>query len=471
MSKNKTFFVCQSCGWESPKWQGRCPQCESWNSIKEELALDFKTSNKERLSLGALGDYQNQEPTFFSKIKPEFFKRQTSGFKELDSVLGGGFVQGSFILLGGDPGIGKSTLLLQVCANLSLQEQKTLYISAEESASQTALRAKRLQVKDSKLLFCSESSLEEIFKKVQKVKPSFLVIDSIQTVFLKNLSSAPGTVSQVRECASLLMNFAKAHNITIIIVGHVTKDGSLAGPRVLEHLVDLVLSFEGDNNYQFRILRSLKNRFGSTRDIAIFEMVEHGLKQVENPSEFFLREKSEDCIGSSIFTAMEGSRPFLCEIQSLVVDTYLVIPRRNTLGLDNNRIHMITAVLDKYLHASLAKKDIFINLVGGLKVSDPASDFSVIVSLLSSLYKKAIPSDYCFFGEVGLTGELRPCHFFRERLLEAEKLGFKKAYLPKALQKNLKADKFKIQLHFQEHVENIMSFFKKDSSLSYASLD
>lgn len=461
MSKNKTAFICQGCGWEGPKWQGRCPQCESWNTIVEEKVLDFNSSSKERFSFG---ENQDGEALTFSEIKSESFKRQSSGSTELDRVLGGGFVQGSFLLLGGDPGIGKSTLLLQICAHLSLQDQKTLYVSAEESASQTALRARRLQINDSSLLFCAEASLENILKLAKKIKPSFLIIDSIQTVYLKNLSSAPGTVSQVRECAGLLMSFAKSHNITIIIVGHVTKDGSLAGPRVLEHLVDTVLSFEGDNNYQFRILRSSKNRFGSTRDIAVFEMAKNGLKEVGNPSEFFLREKSEDRIGSAIFTAMEGSRPLLCEIQTLVVDSYLAIPRRTTLGLDINRINMITAVLDKHLNAKLGKQDIFINLVGGLKVSDPASDFAVIVSILSSLYQKAIPATHCFFGEVGLTGELRSCRFPVERLLEAEKLGFQHAYLPKTLEESLKSEKFKIKLHFRDHLGMIAPLFKKAST-------
>ena len=455
MSKNKTIYICQSCAWEGVRWQGRCPQCESWNSIVEEQVIG-SGGNKERFSIGG-GD---TNPLPLSEMTVQSFNRQKSGLKEFDRVVGGGFVPGSFLLLGGDPGVGKSTLLLQVCGYLSENNKRVLYVSAEESASQTALRAQRLNINNSELLFYSEASLEEILEKTRKAKPSVVIIDSIQTVYLKNLSSAPGTVSQVRECAGLLMSFAKANNIIVIIVGHVTKDGSLAGPRVLEHLVDTVLSFEGDTNYQFRILRCSKNRFGSTRDIAVFEMSEGGLKEVSNPSHFFLREKSEDRIGSAVFTAMEGSRSFLCEIQSLVVNSYLSIPRRTALGLDINRIHMVAAVLDKYLGAGLGKKDLFVNLVGGLKISEPAADLAVAVSILSSLYKKSIDRQICFFGELGLTGEVRPCRFARERVLEAEKLGFKQIYLAKGLEESLKSTKFKIKLHFRDHLEGL-NFLEK----------
>ena len=455
MAKSKSIFACQSCGWEGPKWQGQCPQCQSWNTITEEQALVTEPS-KQRFSLST----ESGKAFQFSEIETQSLNRKSSGLKEFDSVLGGGFVQGSFVLLGGDPGIGKSTLLLQVCAHLSCEKQKVLYVSAEESASQTALRAQRLKVSESNLLFCSEASLEEILKQAKKIKPKVLVIDSIQTVHLQSLTSAPGTVSQVRECAGMLMSFAKSYGITVIIVGHVTKDGNLAGPRVLEHLVDTVLSFEGDSNYQFRILRSSKNRFGSTRDIAVFEMCDTGLKEVSNPSQFFLRETSEDRIGSSIFTAMEGSRPLLCEIQSLVVETNLAIPRRTSLGLDSNRIHMILAVLDKHLGAKLSSKDVFINLVGGLKISDPASDFPIAISILSSLYKQPISKGSCFFGEIGLTGELRSCRLPRERLLEAEKLGFTDVYLPESLKESLKSEKFKINLHFINQLKQAKSLFE-----------
>lgn len=450
----KTIYVCQNCSWQGVKWQGLCPQCNTWNSIVEEAVLDSK-GGKTQVSLSGSKDLK---PLPFSEISSTSFKRFNSGIKEFDRIVGGGLVPGSFVLLGGDPGIGKSTLLLQVSGELSQSQNKVLYVSAEESASQTALRAKRLNIDDPNLLFCSESSLEDILKEAKKIKPSVLIIDSIQTVYLKNLSSSYGTVSQIRECAGLLMNFAKAYHITVIIVGHVTKEGNLAGPKVLEHLVDVVLSFEGDSHYQFRILRSSKNRFGSTKDLAVFEMSDTGLNEVNNPSSFFLKEKSKEGIGSTVFTAMEGSRPILCEIQSLVVQSYLSLPRRTVLGLDVNRIHMIVAVLDKYLGADLGKKDIFVNLVGGLKISEPASDLAVAISILSSLYKKSIPQDTCFFGELGLTGELRSCHFPKERVLEAEKLGFKQVYLSHSLKGNFKNGKHKIKLHFKDHLEDFANF-------------
>ena len=454
MSKVKKIYVCQSCGWQGVKWQGRCTQCESWNTIVEEQVRDSKTEEAKRFSIGQEG----AKPISFAEMEVQAVNRKSSGLKEFDQVIGGGFVRGSFLLLGGDPGIGKSTLLLQVCGNLAENHQKVLYVSAEESASQTALRAQRLKISSSDLLFYGESSLEDILEKARQIKPAVLVIDSIQTVYGNHLSSAPGTVSQVRECAGVLMSFAKTHQITIIIVGHVTKDGSLAGPRVLEHLVDTVLSFEGDSNYQFRILRSHKNRFGSTRDIAVFEMSDQGLKEVSNPSQFFLGEQLENRIGSAIFTAMEGSRSFLCEVQSLAVDSYLPMPRRTALGLDINRIHMVVAVLDKYLGTHLGKKDLFVNLVGGLKITESASDLAVAVSILSSLYKKPIDKQTSFFGELGLTGEIRACSFARERILEAEKLGFKNIYLSKALEQALKDIKFKIKLNFVDHLHQIKLF-------------
>ena len=370
-------------------------------------------------------------------------------------MLGGGLVPGAFLLVGGSPGIGKSTLLLQACGHLAQKQKKVLYVSAEESAKQTALRAKRLQIDSEDLLFVSESSLDQILKHCEKAKPHVLVVDSIQTVFLNALPSAPGTVSQVRECAARLMTCAKKQNLSIFIVGHVTKEGSLAGPRVLEHLVDTVLSFEGDEHYQFRILRSQKNRFGPTNESAVFEMGEYGIKEVPNPSEFFLRETSENRMGSAVFTAMEGSRPLLCEIQSLTVPSYLSIPRRTTLGLDINRIHMIAAVLDKYMDAGLGKRDLFVNLVGGLKITEPASDFAVALSILSSLHKKPLMKQSCFFGEMGLTGELRACRFPRERVREAEKLGFQNIYLPKRVKNSLKDLNLKIKVHFKEHLEEM----------------
>ena len=445
----KSFYVCQNCAWEGSKWHGRCPQCQSWNSIIEELKPFIEDGKRHHIHIKA----ENKRPLPFSEIQTQSSQRFSTGIKEFDRVIGGGFVHGAFVLLGGSPGVGKSTLLLQVCGHISEAKKKVLYISAEENPSQTALRAHRLNIDNPHLLFFSEGSLEDILLNAEKEKPAVLIVDSIQTVYLKSLSSAPGTVSQVRECAGLLMNYAKATNVTVVIVGHVTKDGSLAGPRVLEHLVDTVLSIEGESEGQCRILRSSKNRFGPTNEMAVFEMDEEGLKEVSNPSEFFLGERLGDPIGSAVFPAIEGSRPLLCEIQSLVTPSFLSIPRRNCVGLDINRIHLVGAVLDKYMNIDLDKKDLYVNLVGGLKITEPASDLAVAVSILSSRYKKPIDKKSCFFSEIGLTGELRSCRFAMERVIEAEKLGFKQVYLSKSLESFFKKKKVKIKLNFKSHIE------------------
>ena len=446
----KSFYICQTCGWEGSKWHGRCPQCGSWNSLVEELKPLVQEKKRVRLS----APEGSKKPLPFSQIQSTQPAAFSTGLKELDRVLGGGLLPGAFVLLGGSPGIGKSTLLLQVCGSIS-HTKKVLYISAEENPSQTALRANRLNVDQTQLLFFSENSLEDILLQAKKEKPSVLVIDSIQTVYLKSLSSAPGTVSQVRECAGLLMNYAKTENTSVVLIGHVTKDGSLAGPRVLEHLVDTVLSIEGESESQCRILRSNKNRFGPTKEMAVFEMEEGGLKEVLNPSEFFLGERTGEPIGSAVLTAIEGSRPLLCEIQSLVISSYLSIPRRTCVGLDMNRIHLIGAVLDKYRNTDLGKRDLYVNLVGGLKVTEPAGDLAIAVSLLSSRYKKPVDQKSCFFGELGLTGELRSCRFAMERVSEAEKLGFKEVYLPQSLESFFRKKRVGLKLHFKSHIEEL----------------
>ena len=444
----KNFYICQNCAWEGSKWHGKCPQCQSWNSITEELKPVLSSSKRPHFFISD----SDKKPLTFSQVAKHEEEGFSSGLKEFDRVLGAGFVPGAFILLGGSPGVGKSTLLLQVCGHIS-KTKKVLYISAEESPSQSALRASRLNIKQTDLLFFSENSLEDILSQVEKIKPDFLVLDSIQTVYLKSLSSAPGTVSQVRECAGLLMNYAKSSSVTVVIVGHVTKDGSLAGPRVLEHLVDAVLSIEGDSESQCRVLRSSKNRFGPNNEMALFEMNEEGLKEIANPSEFFLSERLKEPIGSVIFPAIEGSRPLLCEIQALVTSSYLSMPRRTCVGLDINRVHLVGAVLDKYIQTDLGKKDLSVSLVGGLKITEPASDLAIAAAILSSRFKVPMDSKSCFFSEIGLTGELRACRFAFERVQEAEKLGFKQVYLPKSLESFFKKKKLGIKLNFKSHIE------------------
>ena len=444
----RNFYICQNCAWEGSKWHGKCPQCHTWNNIIEELKPVLSPAKRPHFFVSD----SDKKAYPFSQIATKDKKKFPSGLKEFDRVLGGGFVPGAFILLGGSPGVGKSTLLLQVCGYVS-QAKKVLYVSAEESPSQSALRAGRLNIDRPELLFFSENSLEDILSQSEKIKPDLLILDSIQTVYLKNLSSAPGTVSQVRECAGLLMNYAKSSSVTVVIVGHVTKDGSLAGPRVLEHLVDAVLSIEGESESQCRVLRSSKNRFGPNNEIALFEMNEEGLKEIVNPSKFFLSERLNDPIGSVIFPAIEGSRPLLCEIQALVTSSYLSMPRRTCVGLDINRVHLVGAVLDKYLQVDLGKKDLSVNLVGGLKITEPAGDLAIAVAILSSRFKTPIDCKSCFFAEIGLTGELRSCRFSLERVQEAEKLGFKQVYLPKSLESFFKKKRVGIKLNFKSHIE------------------
>ena len=425
--KTKTYFVCTECGVSSYKWQGQCSHCGKWNCIVEEIKNSSLPSN--------VISTKKREPTTLQKKKYET-TRTSTGIKELDRVLGGGLVLGSYILLGGAPGIGKSTLLLQMAEGLAQQGLRVFYVSAEESLEQTSLRADRLNLKNNICIF-NETSIENIFHHSEKIKPHVLIIDSIQTIRLSEIPSSSGTVSQVRECAGQLMNFAKNTNTSVFVIGHITKEGQLAGPRLLEHMVDTVLSFDGDPHYQFRLLRALKNRFGPVNEIGVFQMSSQGLQEVLNPSEFFLEERKKDLIGSVVFTAMEGSRPLLCEIQALSLRSYLSIPRRTAIGLDINRLHMIIAVLDRYLKTGLSQCDIFLNLVGGLKITEPAADLAIAKALISAKKQEPIDKLSCFFGEIGLTGEIRACTFSEDRIREAQKLGFKNIYLPKSNKKHL----------------------------------
>ena len=432
MAKKK--YICQKCGAASPKWEGRCSHCGEWNTLTEEIVEKAKNLFLKPSSQVADLKSAAQETHNIS--------REKTGIAELDRVLGGGLVPGAFVLLGGPPGIGKSTLLLQMSEGLS-RRGKALYVCSEESIQQTGLRAKRLQIEEDNIFLYNESSVEEILKQAQKLKPKFLIVDSIQSVYLSELSSAPGAVSQVRECASVFMNFAKSSQTSVVIIGHVTKDGGLAGPRVLEHIVDAVLSFEGQSHC--RILKASKNRFGAVGELGIFQMSETGLQEVENPSEFFLEERGEDPVGSVVFTTMEGKRPLLCEIQALIVPSFLALPRRNSIGIEINHLHKILAVLEKYFQIPFSKHDVFLNLAGGMRLTEPAGDLAAAAAILSSYYKKPVAGHACFFGEIGLTGEVRSCPFGKERILEAEKLGFQSIYMPKMLVPSSKIKTIPIQ--------------------------
>jgi DNA repair protein RadA/Sms len=421
--KSKTLFVCQQCGFQSPKWLGKCPDCNAWNSIQEELAAALG-----RDSLGTAGGGAVALP--ISKVSTSAEERLPCGMAEFDRVLGGGLVSGSLVLIGGDPGIGKSTLLLQVTNHLAHRCGPVLYVSGEESAQQIRLRGSRMGVSDDNLYLLAETSLERILTQVHRLKPSALVVDSIQTVFTSAIESAPGSVSQVRETAGRLMMLAKGSGLPIFLVGHVTKDGSIAGPRVLEHMVDTVLYFEGDAGHPFRILRAVKNRFGSTNEIGVFEMKEGGLLEVSNPSELFLSERPIGASGSLVIAALEGSRPLLVELQALVSSSSYGTARRTTIGVDHNRLALLVAVLEKKVGLSLAGQDIFLNVAGGVRLSEPAADLGMALAVASSHLDRAVDPQTLVLGEVGLAGEVRAVTQAELRVREAAKLGFNRCLLP-----------------------------------------
>jgi DNA repair protein RadA/Sms len=426
MAKTKTKFVCQSCGYESVKWAGRCAGCGEWNSFVEEVESQPNIrSLSVDLSLGKANKARqiNQIPT-------QMETRFLSGIREFDRVLGGGIVPGSLVLIGGDPGIGKSTLLLQLSRQLSAAGNGLLYVSGEESATQIKLRAERLGTMHDNLYVLSETDLDLAIRAVDELRPDFLIIDSIQTMFRPSFSSAPGSVSQVRECTSMLLRVAKTLNIATFIVGHVTKDGNLAGPRMLEHMVDAVLYFEGERHHTYRVLRAVKNRFGSTNELAIFEMTERGLQEVSNPSEMFLSERTEHSPGSAVVAAMEGSRPLLLEVQSLVAQTSFGTPRRMATGADYNRVCLIIAVLERRLGMQLQMSDAYVNLAGGVRVDEPAIDLGVALALASSFRDRPLAEGDVYIGEVGLTGEVRSVTRLEQRIKEADKLGFRRCIVP-----------------------------------------
>ena len=419
----KTVFFCQNCGYESGKWMGQIPACREWNTFTEEV-IEKKTGVK------AADHASASEPVKLSSIQSGEESRISSGSPELDRVLGGGIVQGSLVLVGGDPGIGKSTLLLQVCKNLTDRGRRVLYISGEESMQQIKMRAERIgEIGEDMLLLC-ETSLEVIKTAIQKVNPEIVVIDSIQTMYHEDVSSAPGSVSQVRESTSVLMQIAKGMDITVFIVGHVTKEGVVAGPRVLEHMVDTVLYFEGDRHASYRILRGVKNRFGSTNEIGVFEMRESGLIEVQNPSEFMLDGKPEGASGSIVACSMEGTRPILIEIQALVCRSNMAMPRRTAVGTDYNRVNLLMAVLEKRLGLHLSSCDAYVNIAGGIRMNEPAIDLAIVLALVSSYRDRAMDDKIIAFGEVGLSGEVRAVSMAQQRVAEAKKLGFTTVMMP-----------------------------------------
>jgi DNA repair protein RadA/Sms len=424
MAKLKIIYACQSCGYQSPKWMGKCPDCNQWNTFAEEK-YEKAAHPRGELSLGT-----REAPAPIHEIDTSEAGRVLSGIGEFDRVLGGGLVPGSVILIGGDPGIGKSTLLLQAFAAVSQKGLTCLYVSGEESQRQIKMRAERLGIVAPNLLVLSETALERIIEQVKKIKPGLLVIDSIQTIFSSTNPSAPGSIAQVRESSGSIIVLAKKTGLTTFLIGHVTKDGAIAGPRVLEHMVDTVLYFEGERGHSFRILRAVKNRFGSTNEIGVFEMKEAGLKEVTNPSEIFLMERPLAVPGSAVVCSMEGTRPILVELQSLVSRSFLAVPRRTTIGVDHNRVALLVAVLEKKMGVRLFDQDIFVNVAGGVHVDEPAVDLGVVAAVASSHKEKSIDPRTVFFGEVGLAGEIRGISQAEARVKEAGKLGFERCILP-----------------------------------------
>ena len=446
MAKAKdTAFFCKECGYESAKWYGQCPACKEWNTFVEQPVSGKQPKGVINTRIGTSAVKTDMKTTRLSQISSQDKDRISTGIKEFDRVLGGGIVEGSLVLVGGDPGIGKSTLLLQMCNNLALDNKKVLYISGEESLIQIKIRADRLgKISDNLELLC-ETNLENIEAVLKKVMPEVVIIDSIQTMYKEDIGAAPGSVSQVRESTAVLMQLAKGLDIAIFIVGHVTKEGVVAGPRMLEHMVDTVLYFEGDRNAMYRVLRSVKNRFGSTNEIGVFEMRESGLSEVENPSEYMLTGRPEDASGSVVVCLMEGSRPILLEIQAIVCDSNFGMPRRTATGTDYRRVDLLMAVLEKRAGIHLSGSDAYINVAGGMKVSEPALDLAIIMALVSSYKNRPVDSSTIIFGEVGLTGEVRAVSQAQARINEAVKLGFKTCILPRVCLKNImKTDKINV---------------------------
>ena len=450
MAKNSTIFVCNECGYESAKWLGKCPACNAWNTfflfyIVENKGTKNNVSERKNIKPQALNTYVAKENI-----------RTSTGFEELDRVLGGGIVKGSLVLLGGEPGIGKSTLILQICNKIK-GNGKVLYVSGEESAEQIKLRADRLGISNEDILFLGETDIEIIGQVIIEIKPKLVIIDSIQTMYSEELSAAAGSVSQVREITAQIMKICKMQDITTIIIGHVTKEGNIAGPRVLEHMVDTVLYLEGERYFSYRIIRGVKNRFGSTNEIGMFEMKEEGMCEIQNPSDVLISEREDNPAGSCIVSCMEGTRPILVELQSLTTQSVFGFPKRTANGIDFNRLALLIAVMEKKAGLMLGSQDVYLNVVGGLRINEPSIDLGIILSTCSSFKNIAIPKDVVVMGEVGLTGEVRRINLVEKRIKESEKLGFKKCIIPESNKKLLK-DEYKLDII---GVKNIREAMKK----------
>ena len=445
--KAKTIFVCNECGYESAKWMGKCPACNSWNTFFEEKISTKVESGKREKKI-------QEAPKPLNSFIGQDAQRTSTGYAELDRVLGGGLVKGSLVLVGGEPGIGKSTLILQLCDKVK-GEGKVLYVSGEESAEQIKLRADRLNIKNDDILFLGETDIDIIDQNIEELNPKLVIIDSMQTMYSEDISSAPGSVSQVREITSRIMKICKSRKITTIIIGHVTKDGNIAGPRVLEHMVDTVLYIEGERYFSYRMIRGVKNRFGSTNEVGMFEMQEKGMVEITNPSSILISEREDNPSGSVVVATVEGTRPLLVELQALVTQSVFGLPRRTANGIDYNRLTLLVAVMEKKAGFMLGNQDVYLNVVGGLKVNEPALDLGIILATASSFKNVSIPKGVIALGEVGLTGEVRTINMMEKRLKEAERLGFKKCIIPENNKKLLK-ESYKLDIIGVKNINEAM---------------
>jgi len=451
MAKAQTVFFCQNCGAQSSKWIGRCPSCGEWNTYVEEVV---KKETGRESSMSEIKSNKKTSPVAIDMVSPGKETRINTGTQELNRVLGGGLVPGSLVLIGGEPGIGKSTLMLQVA--LLFQNKKILYVTGEESDQQIKMRADRIGITNPDCYLLTETNTQNIFRFLEDLEPDIVVIDSIQTLYTDRIDSSPGSISQIRECAAEMQRYAKLTDTPVILIGHITKDGMLAGPKVLEHMVDTVLQFEGDRHYEFRILRSVKNRYGSTSELGIFEMTDKGLREINNPSEILISQRDEDVSGVCVAATIEGQRPMLVETQALVGSAAYGTPQRSATGYDVKRLNMLLAVLEKRAGFRLGIKDVFLNIAGGIKVDDPAIDLAIVSAVMSSNADIPVPQQYCFAGEIGLSGEIRAVNRIEQRVAEADKLGFEKIFVSAYAKKSIDLKKYKAEIVFVRKIEDLI---------------